>query len=333
MARSSRPAINASFEPFERDGLLLHTSDISRRRTLRSWTKDGRLVSPYPGLFARPEFWESLDRTDREIAVLRTLSARHPDWLFCSYSAAVLQGLSVSYSLLDCVHIAHGDGRWGRGNARLRHHSFNGFLVPVRAQGVPVTEIMYTVTSCLLDAPFRRGLAIADSALHAGLLSKDDLELYVRVIGKGKRGAAGARRIAALADPRAESGAESMARAAMIEQGFDVPDLQVSFRDPIDPGRSFRVDFLWNLPDGRRVIGEFDGKQKYEDEEMTRGRSAGEVRADERQRESRLTLLGMPVVRFTPDDLRRPSLFARKLRVAGIPQDEGRAFPTDPRDL
>lgn len=333
MARTSKAEIFASFEPFEQAGLLLYTDNGSRRRTLRTWTKNGELVSPHPGLFARPEFWSPLNRTDREIATLRTLSELHPDWIFCSYSAAVLQGLSVSYSLLGRAHVARLDGARGRDSSAVRYHTFPGFLVADRAHGVPVTEIMYTVTSCLLDAPFRSGIAIADSALRTSSLSQETLKAYVESIGRGKHGIAHARRIAAHADERAESGGESLARAAMIEQGFAIPELQVSFPDPIDAGRSFRVDFLWTLPDGRRVIGEFDGKEKYEAVEMTNGRSAEEIRAAERQRESRLTLLGMPVVRFEPTDLRRPALFARKLRAAGIPQDERRSFPTDPRDL
>ena len=119
----------------------------------------------------------------------------------------------------------------------------------------------------------------------------------------------------------------------MIEQGFMVPELQVEFPDPVDPTRRFRVDYLWILADGRRVIGEFDGLAKYEDKEMTNGRTSERVRADERQRESRLTLLGMPVVRLNSADLRRPALFARKLQAAGIPQDPSLGFPTDPRDL
>lgn len=333
MARTSKAEISASFEPFEQDGLLLYTNNGSRRRTLRAWVKNGELISPYPGLFARPAFWGSLNRAEREIAILRTLSVLHPDWIFCSYSAAVLQGLSVSYSLLGRVHVARMDGARGRDSVTVRYHTFPGFLAADHARGVPVTEIMYTVTSCLLDAPFRRGLAIADSALRASALSQEDLRLYVESIGRGKHGVANARRIASHADSRAESGGESMARAAMIEQGFALPELQVTLPDPVDASRFFRVDFLWTLPDGSRVIGEFDGKEKYEAEEMTGGRSAEEVRAAERQRESRLTLLGMPVVRFEPADLRRPALFARKLRVAGIPQDERRSFPTDPRDL
>ena len=333
MPRSSITEIMSAFEPVEREGLLLSTPDGARRRTLRRWTEQGRLISPHPGLFARPEHWSAMSRTEQEICRLRTLAKLHPAWMFCSYSAAVLQGLSVSHSLLDRVHLALPDGGRGRDSKAVRYHRFRSLLLPSHAQGVLVTEIMYTVAECLLDAPFRAGLAIADSTIHRGLLSKEALVAYVGAVTRNKQGAARARMIAQLADGRAESGGESLARAAMIEQGFMVPELQVEFPDPVDPTRRFRVDYLWILADGRRVIGEFDGLAKYEDKEMTNGRTSERVRADERQRESRLTLLGMPVVRLNSADLRRPALFARKLQAAGIPQDPSLGFPTDPRDL
>lgn len=386
MGRASVAQILSEFEPFEQAGRLLSAGDSSRRRTLNAWAASGRLVSPYPGLFARPDYWHDMDRTQQEICRLTTLASLHPQWVFCSYSAAVLQGFSVSYRLLDQVHVVLPSGKTGHSTAKLRYHRADGLTssiagrekqgsrVPdaskrpraiatphaampqsspaigkaqgstarvVAAQGVAVTNPELTVAECLRDAPFRRGLAIADSALRsaqlcagrsAGLFT-DSVEVLLEGPYRCHPGVRKAKKTMSYADGRAESGGESMIRAAMIEQGFMVPDLQIEFTDPVDPSRHFRVDFLWALADGKRVIGEFDGKAKYEEEEMTGGRSRVEVEDAERQRESRLTLLGMPVVRFNARDLRTPALFARKLRVAGIPQDEARGFPTDVRDL
>lgn len=408
MGRASVAQILSEFEPFERTGRLLNAGDSSRRRTLNAWASAGRLISPYPGLFARPDFWLGMNRTQREICRLTTLASLHPQWVFCSYSAAVLRGLSVSYRLLDKVHVALPNGRLGHSTAALRYHRSEGLIASIAEQGgqgictseaakapssgdavkshsksdaaadpsaiaeapgsaaggfpaqridvqgcsteaIPVTSLETTVAECLRDAPFRRGLAIADSALRSAQLSDglgaqlcagrsaqlcaDSIEALLEGPYRRHPGVRKAKKTLSHADGRAESGGESMIRAAMIEQGFMVPELQIEFTDPVDPSRHFRVDFLWTLPDGRRVIGEFDGKAKYEAEEMTVGRSRSEVEDAERQRESRLTLLGMPVVRFNARDLRTPALFARKLRVAGIPQDESRGFPTDVRDL
>ena len=333
MGRIAASKIIAEFEPFERRGLLLYTQDNARRRTLRKWSVAGKLVSPYPGLFAQPTFWSPLDRTEQEICKLKTLAEMHPDWTFCSFSAAVLQGLSVSYSLLGQVHVIRPTRRHGGDTKQLRSHTFRDAPTMIEASGIRATSIPYTVAECLLDAPFRCGLALADSALHLGLISPEMLKVYVQTIGHDRRGVGRARKVADLADGRAESGGESLARAAMLELGFSAPDLQVRFRDPVDPSRHFRVDFLWMLGNGKRVVGEFDGKSKYHVEHMTGGATSETIFESERQRESRLTLLGMPVVRFEASDLRKPALFARKLRAAGIPQDEDRAFRTDPRDL
>ena len=64
---------------------------------------------------------------------------------------------------------------------------------------------------------------------------------------------------------------------------------------------------------------------KYHDPDLTNGEDAVEVLVRERQRESRLTLLGYPVLRFTYDDLSHPARLHHLLRTAGIPQDSSRA--------
>lgn len=333
MPKKPTSEILSSFEPFETAGRLLSTSSSARRRTLRSWAEKGVLASPYPGLFCRPGFWDRLDRMQQERCLLLTLADLHPDWIFCSYSAAVLQGLSVSYKLLGRVHIARSDRKRARSTPWLKVHSLPGLVIPLPTDGARVTELHLTVSECLLDAPFRRGLAIADSALRVSTSNEESFRNSILSACMKRHGCSRARKTLAHADGRAESGGESMIRATIIELGFDIPELQVELPDLVDPPRTFRVDFLWTLPDGRRVIGEFDGAGKYERKEMTGGRSREEVEGVERQRESRLTLLGMPVVRFDAADLRKPALLARKLRTAGIPCDESRGFPTDPHDL
>lgn len=50
--------------------------------------------------------------------------------------------------------------------------------------------------------------------------------------------------IASYADGLSENGGESRFRAFFIAYGFPVPELQVEFRDPLDPSQVFRVDFF-----------------------------------------------------------------------------------------
>lgn len=83
-----------------------------------------------------------------------------------------------------------------------------------------------------------------------------------------------ARTTAEYADRRSESGGESYARARMIANGYEIPDLQVWFIDPLD-GQPMQADFVWSQPSGKVIVGEFDGFAKYKDPSMTRGQTCG----------------------------------------------------------
>lgn len=50
------------------------------------------VVSPMPGLFARKMRWDELNRAQRHCEIIRALAIIHPDWTFCSFSAACLLG-------------------------------------------------------------------------------------------------------------------------------------------------------------------------------------------------------------------------------------------------
>ena len=69
----------------------------------------------------------------------------------------------------------------------------------------------------------------------------------------------------------------------------------------------------------RLIIGEFDGFVKSE-KAAEEGKLA-KAQFDERQRESRLSLLdNCKIVRLCWDDLRDPGKLDRKLKVAGVPR-------------
>ena len=104
----------------------------------------------------------------------------------------------------------------------------------------------------------------------------------------------------------------------MIERGWQVPELQVELFDPVEPGKPYRVDYLWRVGD-RLIIGEFDGFIKSE-KAVEEGKLA-KAQFDERQRESRLSMLdNCKVVRLCWDDLKDPTKLDRKLKVAGVPR-------------
>ena len=119
-----------------------------------------------------------------------------------------------------------------------------------RVDGVRVTSFWRTVEDCLLRAPFSYGLAIADSALRAKGVSRGDLCERLRADCEGRRGYCRAQGGASYADGLSENGGESRFRAFFIAYSFPVPELQVEFRDPLDPSQAFHVDYFWRLEDG-----------------------------------------------------------------------------------
>lgn len=114
------------------------------------------------------------------------------------------------------------------------------------------------------------------------------------------------------ATPQSESPGESRSRVLMDELGFAAPSLQTV----VDTDRgSFRVDFCW-VEDG--VIGEFDGRVKYFDDELLEDRDPKEILHLEKQREDALRRAGWMVIRWTWADLNEPARLAAFLRRAGV---------------
>lgn len=104
----------------------------------------------------------------------------------------------------------------------------------------------------------------------------------------------------------------------MIERGWQTPELQIELFDPVEPGRPYRVDYLWRVED-RLIIGEFDGFVKSE-KAAEEGKLA-KAQFDERQRESRLSLLdNCRIVRLCWDDLRirQSSIASSKLPACRV---------------
>lgn len=277
----------------------------------------GSLEVVMPGLYARPEYWSELKFRQHYLHRVRALAQKHPDWTFCSYTAAVIYGLSVSYANLTHIHIAVAPAQSTTPGSQVIRHRY-AYRTRASQMDIAVTDIDQTIADCLVDASFVEGLIIADSALHEQLLSKEHLIEAVNKLGLNRRGVVTARRVARCADGLSESGGESKARALIIERGWQVPELQVELFDPVEPGRPYRVDYLWRVGD-RLIIGEFDGFVKSE-QAAEEGKLA-KAQFDERQRESRLSMLdNCKIVRLCWDDLKDLTKLDRKLKVAGVPR-------------
>ena len=284
------------------------------------------IVSPMPGLFARKTRWEELNRAQRHVEIVRALAIQHPEWTFCSYSAACLLGLEVSWRHLNVVHVCSETKPSARPGARIQRHRTEP-AGAINQGGISITPPIQTVTDCLLLTGFADGMPIADSAISKLGLTREQLMETVEKRAGARNGRAVRTALTTLqyADARAESGGESVARAVMIETGFAPDRLQYELTDPFDSTESMRTDFAWERQARELTLGELDGFVKYTDQAMLAGRTTAETLVAERQREAHLSLYGHPLIRFTMNEVRSAGVLAKKLQTAGVRQT---ALPT-----
>lgn len=279
------------------------------------------VASPMPGLFARKTRWDELNRAQRHCEIIRALAIIHPDWTFCSFSAACLLGLEVSWRYLNVVHVCSATKPSARPGAYIQRHQIKP-AGAVNQNGVSMTPPIQTATDCLLQTGFTDGMPIADSAISKLGLAREQLmeEVEKRETDRNGRAVRTALTTLQYADARAESGGESVARAVMIETGFAPDWLQYELTDPFDSAKPIRTDFAWERQARELTLGELDGLIKYTDQTMLAGRTTAETLVAERQREAHLSLYGHPLIRFTMNEVRSADMLAKKLQTAGIRQ-------------
>lgn len=319
MSKKGDREVDVFLREAERRWACLESYPGHLHRLLERRVQNGELVSPLPRLYARADLWSSLSPTMRTIFIAHGLQELHPDWVFCGTTAAVLHGLSVSWGVQREIEVVGTSGGRRTQTSGIVRRYVRG-ETPVTSFGAQVTPLLRTVFDCMRRLGFREGLAIADSALHLGLTTGDALCAYVQDMRGGYDGAGQALRTARFSDPRPENGMESIARATMFELGFARPDLQVPFDDPMNPGRTYYVDYCWTLPDGTIIIGEIDGGEKYANPLMSGGSPAVAMRR-ERRRESRITIDRPRIVRFSPEEAADIAYFNRLLETFGVPRD------------
>ncbi|MFN8076624.1 MAG: hypothetical protein U0Q15_14560 [Kineosporiaceae bacterium] len=173
--------------------------------------------------------------------------------------------------------------------------------VPLGQGAATITGPLTTVVDCAHLLPGRDALAIADAALRAGLIRREDLARVVTSLGR-RSGTARARRVLQLADGRRESPLESWSAWEFDVAGLPAPRWQVTILRA-SQGFVARVDCFWDVG----LVGEADGRAKARLHRATRkGWSVdgvGRVLEDERQRESQLRDCHLHVIRWSARDL------------------------------
>lgn len=318
MSAANDRMLDALFKESEQQGRCVFTSDARVRGMLNRRARLGLVARPAEGLFARKDYWRKLKPDAQALHIIKALQGLHPSWVFCHESAALVWGLPISYASLSQVHITTTQRERRCSAGIIVRHCIEEDRVD-QVDGVFVTSLVRTSFDCLRKRTFDHGLPIADRTVALSGLSPTKLQQRFREIGKGATGVRRAIGIMGYSDAKSESWLESYARALMITQGFSLPRLQVELPRPLEPSRTYRVDFLWDMPDGSQVIGEADGMLKYHDDEQLE-RSAVDALADEQHREAELTLYGAPVLRISYEDTQDTATFVNKLKRYGIPQ-------------
>jgi len=292
-------------------------------KSMRRAVASGLAVSPAQGVYARAAYWQELSAEQRAWHMMRALTQLHPSWTFAGPTAGLIHGLWVDREQLGTVNVAtnrRAHSRSLRGIVRI----ITGNAVGVLRDGVRVTPFVRTVYDCVRMSGFGRALAIVDSAAKIKQISAGRLVHNLRQTCERLRGSRRVLSIAALADGRSDNGGESIARAAMMHLGFEVPDLQRKVPDLVQGGRVYYADFAWDLPNGTVVYGELDGRDKYLDPQMTGGADVTDVLLRERRREAHLTVGQRPVrvVRFSFADVCEVRSFGWLLESYGVGRAE-----------
>jgi predicted transcriptional regulator of viral defense system len=278
-------------------------------RQIRRLVTDGGLVQLRPGVYARtaaaggPAAGPAVDVLLPLAAALAVTGSRS---VGSHQTAAAVHTLSLADRPSPrLIHVTRAPADHGSRNRRrpgvlVHNAALPGGDIVIR-RGVPVTSVARTVVDLARTVPFAEGVAVADSALR----DKATPEEIAAVLARCARwpGIQRARRVAAFADPRAESVLESISRAMFHELGLPPPELQVWVGD--EDGIVGRVDFLWR---GQRTIAEADGAIKY----------TGPARAlAQLNRDARLREAGFQVVHFTwPEITRVPAQVVADIRAA-----------------
>lgn len=317
----SSAALAGFLDDAELQRILFYLPARWEERSLSVRLGTGELVRPMPGMYARSSYWAALGRREKMLHVIRTLSIRHPTWVFSHAAAALAHGLEVPFALYWPIHYVTERAGGGKSQRLMCHHRAVR-CESVRADGIRVTPAAQTVVDCARTYAFRNALAQADSALRLGLTTKPALAAHLEQC-QNRRNVRRVQGLLTAADPRPENGGESVVRAIMMEQGLPMPELQYPIPNPEAPRRVYRADFVFDVRGEYLVDMELDGYDKYDDPGMTRGRTALKVHMEERQREAQITAYGIRVVRFGFWQAVNVDLLLRRLALYGVVPQEG----------
>jgi len=237
-------------------------------------------------------------------------AATQPTWAFGA-SAALVHGLPLPFDVPEHVELLRQSRQDERSLARASRHPLTLPSIRVTTHvvdeqdvtcvaGIPVVSVPLAALSAAREVSHRRQVALFDAALWSRSATQDDL-LRLSEEWRSRGGKAQLDRAIARSRPGAQTVLETLSRLILVDQGLPEPQLQVAFHDR--GGLIGYVDMCWA---DWRVIGEADGRLKYDSREDL---------VNEKIREDRLRALGFRVVRWMWTDIHeRPADVASWIR-------------------
>ena len=312
MRGAIRGTVRRMVEPLQVAGLLrVGDESAAVGDAMRRAARRGDMRRVHRGAYVGAEHWKGLGPEARHrVEVRAALAAARSDVLVSHQSAAVVWGLPVVGAPLRRVHLTFVGASGGVSRGAVSRHVTSASPPESMVDGIRVTSAGRTVVDLARAAGLLAGVVAADAALRAKLVTPGQLAEELEAAGKG-RGVRVARDVVAFADGLSESPGESLSRVRMRQLGLPGPVLQREFSDHV--GFVGRVDFWW---EDVRVVGEFDGRAKYEQD--------GDIEAERRRlweeklRENRLRATGATVARWTWADAWAGAPMAAALLQAGV---------------
>jgi len=283
----------------------------------------GEFVRVSRGAYVPRELWNEASAEGRyRLKVNAAAALSRDDPLFSHHSAAVLWRLPLVGSWPTRVHALGPESQAGLSNRHIIRHAESLPDVIEEIDGLRVTGLARTVVDMATACSFPSAVAIADAALRRAdhptgdlpgtPISRDDLVRNARRLAL-RHSTAKVRKVIEFADGAADRPGESISRVNMHVAGISPPQLQAPLRGA--SGKQYWVDFWWPK---FKVIGEFDGKGKYQNPEFLSGRTPEQALYDEKLREDDLRDAGHGMVRWNWSAACSPRLLADKLYRAGI---------------
>lgn len=278
------------------------------------------------GAYMRTAQWTTLFPEERLLA--RSLAANRltPDnqWVLSHHSAAALWGLPM-FGLRDTrVHVVSSPARPGKSTRVVRHSHLQlaaGEIITIGE--ARATSLERTLVDLAHDAPAEIAIGAIDAGARRLLnLKRAGDRLAVQAWRTARLGPleqsrrAGVRRartIMGIADPRADSPAESVSRLQLHRLGVEY-EIQVPVR--LRGRTTAWMDFEFR---GQEAFGEVDGVSKYTSAQLRGSRTAEEVVLEEKLREDEVRgTTGKRVVRWSPRDIAQARVLGARLQRFGL---------------